>query len=97
MRHSVPLDASALFSAACSAVAQPATPAREFAVASIKPQSGPMRNIGVYIEVKTLKAYACREVMPQQAAPDGAPVHLADRPVSPKWKNTGLSRHAPYR
>jgi hypothetical protein len=56
-----------------------------------------MRNIGVYIEVKTLKAYACREVMPQQAAPDGAPVHLADRPVSPKWKNTGLSRHAPYR
>jgi uncharacterized protein (TIGR03435 family) len=59
MRPSVLLYACALFSAACSALAQPPPPAREFAVASIKPQSGPMRNIGVYTEGNTLNAYAC--------------------------------------
>ncbi len=58
MRPSVSLSVCALFSAACSAVAQPALPAREFAVASIKPQSGPMRNIGVYTQGNTLNAYA---------------------------------------
>jgi len=59
MRTSILLYVCALFSAACSAVAQPAPATREFAVASIKPQSGPMQKIGVYTQGNTLNAYAC--------------------------------------